>query len=58
MSRSEETVSFLPEQHFRERIEARFASLRTQLESLIPGASVEHVGSTSISGFCGASTTT
>jgi GrpB-like predicted nucleotidyltransferase (UPF0157 family)/N-acetylglutamate synthase-like GNAT family acetyltransferase len=47
---SDETVSFLPEQHFRERVERRFATLRTQLQAMIPGAGIEHVGSTSIPG--------
>jgi GrpB-like predicted nucleotidyltransferase (UPF0157 family) len=44
----EESVSFLPESHFRLRVCQRFEQLKGELTVLIPGADVQHVGSTSI----------
>lgn len=46
----EETVAFLPEEHFRARVQARFEQLRSELEAVVPGAQIEHVGSTAIPG--------
>jgi GrpB-like predicted nucleotidyltransferase (UPF0157 family) len=45
-----ETVSFLPEEHFRARVQQRFKQLQRELQALIPGAKIEHVGSTAITG--------
>lgn len=46
----DETVYFLPEAHFRARVEGRFDELRRELERMVPGADVQHVGSTAIPG--------
>jgi len=45
-----ERVSFLPEPHFRSRVSQRFEQLKGELEALIPGADIQHVGSTAIPG--------
>lgn len=51
MSESEEeSVSFLPESHFRSRVCQRFEYLKGELTALILGADVQHVGSTAIPG--------
>ena len=47
---NDETVSFLPEDHFRARVQRRFAQLRSELQTAISGAQIEHVGSTAITG--------
>jgi GrpB-like predicted nucleotidyltransferase (UPF0157 family) len=47
---SEETVSFLPEERVRARVRHRFEELRTELQAMVPGAQIEHVGSTAIPG--------
>jgi GrpB-like predicted nucleotidyltransferase (UPF0157 family) len=46
----EESVSFLPEGHFRSRVLRRFEQLKAELVTLIPGADIQHVGSTAIPG--------
>lgn len=46
----DETVSFLPEVHFRAAVQQRFQELQRELQALIPGAQIEHVGSTAIPG--------
>jgi len=46
----EETVSFLPEAHFRTRVFRRFEQLTGELTVLIPDADIQHVGSTAIPG--------
>jgi GrpB-like predicted nucleotidyltransferase (UPF0157 family) len=46
----EEKVSFLPEAHFRARVLRRFEQLKVELAALIPGADIQHVGSTAIPG--------
>jgi GrpB-like predicted nucleotidyltransferase (UPF0157 family) len=47
---SEETVTFLPEEHVRARVQSRFEQLRNELQAMVPGAQIEHVGSTAIPG--------
>jgi GrpB-like predicted nucleotidyltransferase (UPF0157 family) len=47
---NEETVTFLPEEHVRARVQSRFEQLRNALEAVVPGARIEHVGSTAIPG--------
>ena len=46
----DETVSFLPEERFRARVLQQFENLRVELEALVPGADIQHVGSTAILG--------
>jgi GrpB-like predicted nucleotidyltransferase (UPF0157 family) len=46
----EETVSFLPEEHFRSQVLQRFECLKLEFTALIPGADIQHVGSTAIPG--------
>ena len=45
---NEETVSFLPEKHFRARVQQRFEELRRELLTIVPDADIEHVGSTAV----------
>jgi GrpB-like predicted nucleotidyltransferase (UPF0157 family) len=47
---NEETVSFLPEERVRARVQKRFEELRSELQPIVPGAQIEHVGSTAIPG--------
>jgi GrpB-like predicted nucleotidyltransferase (UPF0157 family) len=49
-SDEEETVHFAPEQHFREAVSELFQRVRSHLETLVPSADVQHVGSTAIPG--------
>ncbi len=46
----DETVSFLPEERFRARVLQPFEKLRVELEAWVPGADIQHVGSTAILG--------
>jgi GrpB-like predicted nucleotidyltransferase (UPF0157 family) len=46
----EESVSFLPETHFRSRVLQRFEQLKRELAALITDADIQHVGSTAIPG--------
>ena len=43
-------MSFLPEPHFRAGVSRRFMRLKGELEALIPGADIQHVGSTAVPG--------
>lgn len=47
---NEETVTFLPEECFRARVQSRFEQLRGELQAMVPSAQIEHVGSTAIAG--------
>jgi GrpB-like predicted nucleotidyltransferase (UPF0157 family) len=47
---NEDTVTFLPEEHVRARVQSRFVQLRGELQAMVPGAQIEHVGSTAIPG--------
>jgi GrpB-like predicted nucleotidyltransferase (UPF0157 family) len=47
---NEEIVTFLPEEHVRARVQSRFEQLRGELQAMVPGAEIEHVGSTAIPG--------
>lgn len=50
MSADEEIVSFAPEQRFRRKVAARFERLQRELAALVPGADIQHVGSTAVPG--------
>ena len=47
---SEDLVHFAPETEFRDAIATRFRDVETRVKSLVPGADVQHVGSTAIPG--------
>jgi GrpB-like predicted nucleotidyltransferase (UPF0157 family) len=46
----DESVTFLPEAHFRTAIYPLFEKLKQDLLKIIPGADIQHVGSTAIPG--------
>lgn len=46
----DEPVSFLPEPVFRETVHHRFEQLKRELQLLLPGSDIQHVGSTAIPG--------
>jgi GrpB-like predicted nucleotidyltransferase (UPF0157 family) len=46
----DERVSFAPEQRFREAAGTLFSRVQARLQALIPGADIQHVGSTAIPG--------
>ncbi len=47
---NEELVHFAPEQHFREAIDELYRCVSSQLDTLVPGADIQYVGSTAIPG--------
>jgi GrpB-like predicted nucleotidyltransferase (UPF0157 family) len=49
-STNEEPIELVREEEIRERVAAIFARRREELEGLVPGARVEHVGSTAVPG--------
>jgi GrpB-like predicted nucleotidyltransferase (UPF0157 family) len=49
-STDEEPIALVPEQEIRERVAAIFARRREELEGMLPGARVEHIGSTAVPG--------
>jgi GrpB-like predicted nucleotidyltransferase (UPF0157 family) len=49
-STDEEPIALVREEEIRERVAAIFARRREELEEMLPGARVEHVGSTAVPG--------
>jgi GrpB-like predicted nucleotidyltransferase (UPF0157 family) len=49
-STDEEPIALIREEEIRERVAAIFARRRRELEEMLPGALVEHVGSTAVPG--------
>jgi GrpB-like predicted nucleotidyltransferase (UPF0157 family) len=49
-STNEEPIALVREEEIRERVVAIFARRRAELEQLLPGARVEHIGSTAVPG--------
>ncbi|HEX3359749.1 MAG TPA: GrpB family protein [Solirubrobacterales bacterium] len=49
-STNEEPIALVREEEIRERVAAIFARRRAELEEMLPGARVEHVGSTAVPG--------
>jgi GrpB-like predicted nucleotidyltransferase (UPF0157 family) len=47
---SEERVFFVPEGRVRERVSGLFDDVKRRLEALLPGADIQHVGSTAVPG--------
>lgn len=43
-----ESVHFMPEEEFRQKVERLFQDQKEKIQSLLPDADVQHIGSTAI----------